>query len=97
MGEPKLKWREDLKGFRERLGGVTPEKRAWSKQQRDTLKAIRDAMKDGPHTVPEIAERAHLASQTVMWYVMALKRYGKVSEVDRAGDYYRYQLKEASS
>jgi predicted transcriptional regulator len=97
MGEPRLKWREDLKIFRERMGGVTPEKRAWSKEQRDVTKAIREALKGGPRTIPEIAALARLPSPTVMWYVMAMKRYGKIAEAGQAGDYYRYELKEASS
>jgi hypothetical protein len=94
VSEAKRNWREDLKIFRERRGGLSDEKKAWSKDQRDTLKAIRSAMKAGPRTIPELAAATKLPGDRVLWYVLALKRYGQVAEAERLGDYYRYQLKE---
>ena len=97
MAEAKRNWKEDLKVFRERMGGLTEEKKAMAKDQRDTMKAIQEALKSGPKTVPEISSQTKIQSQKVLWYIMAMKRYGKVSEADRAGDYFRYQTKEAAS
>jgi predicted Rossmann fold nucleotide-binding protein DprA/Smf involved in DNA uptake len=94
MGEAKQDWREGLKAFRERLGGLTEAKKAMAKDQRDTTKAILDALKNGPRTVPELSETTRIPSQKVLWYVMALKRYGKIAEAGLAGDYYRYERKE---
>ena len=97
MSEEKRNWREDLKVFRERMGGLSEVKKARTKEQRDATKAIQDALKDGPRTVPEISSLTKIPSQKVLWYVMAMKRYNKVAEADRTDDYYRYQWKEASS
>jgi predicted Rossmann fold nucleotide-binding protein DprA/Smf involved in DNA uptake len=94
MTEPKRDWKADLKLFRERKGGMTAERKKQQKDQRVTEKAIHAALEDGPHTIPEIAKRAKLPSERAVWYVMALKRYGRIVEVDRKGDYYRYQWKE---
>lgn len=87
-------WRADLKVFRERMGGVSEEKKAWAKQQRQTIKAISDALKDGPKTIPQIAAAAQLKGPDALWHVMALKRYGKIAEVGQSGDYYLYQIRE---
>lgn len=97
MPETKRNWREDVKVFRERMGGLTEDRKAMAKDQRDTIKAIQGVLKGGPRTVPEISAETKIPSPKVMWYVMALKRYGKVAEAGQAGDYFRYQLKEASS
>jgi len=90
-------WRKDLKVFRERMGGLSEEKKKRAKDQRDTLKAIQEALKGGPRTIPEIAEATGIPSPKVLWHVMAMKKYGKVTEAGPAGDYFRYQWKEASS
>lgn len=97
MVERKRNWRQDLKIFRERLGGLSDEKKAWAKQQRDIFKAIRQALRGSPATIPELAARTALREETVVWHVMALRRYGEIAECGQAGDYYLYQLKEAAS
>jgi hypothetical protein len=97
MADAKRNWREDLKVFRERLGGLSEEKKARTKDNRQTVKAIQEALKGGPRTVPEISAATKIPSHKVLWYVMAMKKYGKVAEAGPAGDYYRYELKEASS
>lgn len=97
MGEAKRNWCEDLKVFRERTGGLTEAKKAMAKEQRDTIKAILDALKSGPRTVPEITRETKIPGEKVLWYIMALKRFGKVAEDGQAGDYFRYQSKEAST
>ncbi len=90
-------WRQDLKIFRERLGGLSEEKKVWAKQQRATLKAIRQALQPGPATIPDIAARAALPSETVVWHVMAMKRYGQLVECGQSGDCFLYRIKEVQS
>lgn len=94
MSELKRNWREDLKGFRERMG-LTEEKKSWAKRQRDTMKSIREALKKGARTIPEIMAETRLPGDQVLWHVMAMKRYGQVAEAGQAGDCYRYELREA--
>jgi predicted Rossmann fold nucleotide-binding protein DprA/Smf involved in DNA uptake len=45
-------------------------------------------------TVTEIAQATGIPAQEVLWYLATLKRYGKVSETQKAGSYYRYQSTE---
>lgn len=97
MSEFKRNWREELKVFRERMGGVTQERKDWQKEQRDYAKAISAALEKGPRTVPEIAQASGLPSHKILWHVMAMKKYGKIAEADRAGDYYRYVLRGGQS
>jgi predicted Rossmann fold nucleotide-binding protein DprA/Smf involved in DNA uptake len=79
------------------MGGLTDQKKAMTKEQRDLTKAIQQALKDGPRTAPEIAAQTGIPSHKVFWYVIALKKYGKIGEAGRAGDYYRYAWKEVSA
>src|SRR5512139_629060 len=97
MAQSTRNWREDLKTFRERMGGLSEEKKTRTKAQKAAIKAIQLALKNGPRTVPEIAAESGLPSHTVLWYIMAMKRYSMVAEAGDDGDYYRYQLKEASA
>jgi hypothetical protein len=97
MADAKRNWREDLKVLRERMGGVSDEKKARTKDNRETVKAIQGALKGGPRTVPEISAETKIPGRKVLWYLMAMKKYGKVAEAGLAGDCYRYELKEASS
>ncbi len=95
MSESKQpQWREALKGFRERMGGLTEEKKAYLKAQREAGKALREALRSGPKTVPAIAAETKLAPRDVLWHRMALRRYGELVEAGRTGDYYLYALKE---
>lgn len=93
MNEVTRNWREELKVFRERMGGVTQERKDWQKEQRDYVKAISAALKDGPHTIPEIAQASNLPSEKIVWHLMAMKKYGRIAEAGRQGDYFRYALK----
>jgi predicted Rossmann fold nucleotide-binding protein DprA/Smf involved in DNA uptake len=56
-----------------------------------------EVLKDGPKTIPEIAEALHAPAREVTLWLMAARRYGRISELPKtnADDYYRYQLKEA--
>jgi predicted Rossmann fold nucleotide-binding protein DprA/Smf involved in DNA uptake len=97
MSEQKRDWQKDLKVLRERLGGISEKKKAWGKEQRETIKAIRGAMAGGPATIPEIIERTKLPGEKVVWHLMALKKYGRVAECGQSGDCFRYALKEGAA
>jgi predicted Rossmann fold nucleotide-binding protein DprA/Smf involved in DNA uptake len=59
--------------------------------QHDRISA---ALKDGPKTVPEIAEALGAPPSEVLQWVMAMRRYGQVRDLPkgRADDYYQYEL-----
>ncbi len=44
------------------------------------------AVSDGPHTVPEIAEAIGRPSDEVVFWVMGMRRYGKLVELSEATD-----------
>ena len=58
--------------------------------------AILAALKDGPRTVPEIAEAIGAPTREVVIWVMGMRRYGWLSEIKGSeGDgYFRYQAEE---
>lgn len=54
---------------------------------------ILDVLKEGPKTVPEIAKAIGYPSHEVMYWVMGLRKYGHVAEMEEATDegYYQYK------
>lgn len=94
-GTKRLEWREALRVFRERMGGLTEAKKSYLKSDRETRKAVREALRFGSKTIPELTQQLNLPGENVTWYVMALKRYGEIVEAGRVGDYFRYALKES--
>ena len=55
---------------------------------------IAAALREGPKTIPEIAEALGSPAAEVTLWVMALRRYGALEELPKpkSEDYYRYQL-----
>jgi predicted Rossmann fold nucleotide-binding protein DprA/Smf involved in DNA uptake len=56
---------------------------------------VLDALREGPLTVPEIAETMGVPAHEVMYWVMAARKYGFVEEIsDPEDDYYQYAVVE---
>jgi len=57
---------------------------------------IVDILRNGPLTVPEIAEALGYPSCEVMYWVMGMRKYGFVSEIGDVTDegYFRYRAVE---
>ncbi len=55
---------------------------------------IAKALRDGPKTLPEIAETLAAPPHEVTLWVMAMRRYGALEDVPKAkaDDYFRYKL-----
>jgi hypothetical protein len=53
-------------------------------------------VRDGPRTIPELAVALEYPSQEVVFWVMAMCRYGTLVPTGKAGEdgYYRYRLSE---
>ena len=62
--------------------------------QKDRIAAL---LRDGPKTIPALAEALGAPSHEVVCWVMAMRRYGQVEEKGKAdGDgYFSYELKAA--
>jgi hypothetical protein len=75
-----------------------------SAPRRDPAEVMRDEMvmkeriasllREGPKTIPEIADALRCPPREVTLWVMALRRYGALEELPKAKseDYYRYRL-----
>lgn len=92
MIDLKARNREALKALREQRGPETEAAQTRLKDQVKTVKAITAALKNGPRTVPALAEATGLPTRTVFWHLMSLKKYGKAAEGDQDGDYFQYRL-----
>ena len=76
-------------------------------RRRDPFEVMRDEMlmkekiasllREGPRTIPEIADALGCPGREVTLWVMALRRYGALEEIPKpkADDYYRYKLAKA--
>ena len=63
--------------------------------ERDRLAKV---LREGPHTIPELADRLQAPPYEVTKWVMAMRRFGRVRDLPkgRQDDYYRYELVEGS-
>ena len=85
-----------LKELREARKETVERARKQVKTQTARIKAIKEALKDGGKTVPELADALRLSAAEVLWYITAMRKYGGVVEADKDGDYFRYELSEAT-
>ena len=92
MEKPREK--KPIQILRERRGGVPTELAERSRRQARTLKVLTAALKDGPKTVPEIAQVTDLATQDLFWWLMSMKKYGRIVEGQERDGYFKYALAE---
>ncbi|TSA28726.1 MAG: MarR family transcriptional regulator [Bacteroidetes bacterium] len=57
---------------------------------------IRQALQEGPATIPEIAIKTGIPSDQTLYMVMTLRKFGEVEtgELDDSDAYFYYKLKE---
>ena len=82
------------RALRERRGKVPSEIVAENQARNQVRKRIVEALGRGPQTVPELAEATGLPGGEVLWHLMAMKKYGKLTEGQQRDDYYEYALNE---
>jgi len=90
------KEKKPIQILRDRHGGMSDQLKSNFKNQNQLRKKLEGALKDGSKTIPQLASDTGIPSGEVMWHVMAMKKYGKILEHERAGDYFKYGLKEGS-
>ncbi len=58
-------------------------------------KPIKEALADGPLTIPQIAEAIGFPTHEVVYWVMGMRRYGHLVEIPEADDdgYFPYAIK----
>jgi len=85
--------------LKESVGGVSKDLLDRYKEQNRIMKMIRGALSSGPRTVPELSTELGITTNTVFWYLMAMRKYGEVIDEGEKGSYVVYALsgKEESS
>ena len=79
--------------LRERLGAVPKKPLEISREHAKIKKKLKEVLKDGPKTVPELAQATKLPSKDVFWHLMSLKKYGEVTEGEEQDNYVEYVLR----
>jgi len=85
-----------LKQLREQHQVGVAATQALLKEQQAIRKELRQALREGPRTVPEIAAATGLPAHEALWHVIAMKKYGLVTETGLDDGYYRYRLTEGA-
>jgi predicted transcriptional regulator len=86
---------ETLKRLRDEHEQTVNRMQVLLREQNSMRKQIRQALEDGPKTVPEITAATQLPGEVVMWHIMAMKKYNAIAESGMSGSFYQYQLMEA--
>jgi predicted transcriptional regulator len=94
--EIKKKKKEALKHLRKDRKEWITKASAIVKEQKKERKAIKEHLENQPATVPEISEATGIPSDTVLWYLATLKKYGDIIEGEKDGGYFRYVLTESA-
>lgn len=84
---------EQIKQARAKRGKMDPAKVEAHKRNREIQNAILTAIADRAMTVPEIAEVTGMDTQLVFWWITAMRKYGKVQDDEKRGDYLAYRKK----
>lgn len=84
--------KEAMKQLRQARKHTIEAATARMKEQQKAIKAIKAELQKGERTVPELATATGIPSDSVLWYIMALKKYGEVAEGQGDGGYFRYGL-----
>ncbi|ROQ89814.1 helix-turn-helix domain-containing protein [Desulfosoma caldarium] len=90
----KAQHKETLKRLRTLRQDTVQRVAAQVKAQKKCIASIKSALRDGPKTVPEIAEATGLSPQETLWWIASLKKYGMIFERDKSGAYFTYGLAE---
>lgn len=90
----KTKKQLTVKIYKERTGAkISEELRERNKVNNRVKKAIFGVLKEGPKTVPEIANKTGVPSHQVLWHIATSLRYRLVEPVEKTDeDYWKYQL-----
>ena len=90
--QDKKEKKEAMKKLRESRKSLIKAAAAKMKEQKKIIVAIKDHLKEGARTVPEISEATGRSGAETLWYVATLKKYGEIRETEKDGSYFKYEL-----
>jgi len=79
--------------LRERLGGTSKRPAEVRREHQRVKKHLREVLREGPRTVPEISQQTQIPSPDVFWHLMSMKKYDEVIEAEEQGSYVKYALR----
>lgn len=90
--EKKEKTIDIIKQERKVSAGVLEERKIYSRNR----KAIMEALKTGPKTIPQVASETELSLSDATYFMMVLFKFGdvEVNSLDDMDEYYFYELKK---
>jgi len=83
-----------LKRLREEHQETVVRTQTLLKEQKAIRKQLCQEMREGPKTIPELAEVTDIPAGEILWHITAMKKYDLVAEVGMSGEYYQYQMAE---
>ncbi len=83
-----------LATLRERLGGISEEKRQAQRRLVAARKSIQKFLQAQQATVPQLAQALGMPADEALWHVTGMRKYGKVTAVGEEDDYPLYALVE---
>ncbi len=96
MSQEDYNYKEALKRFKEKRGGASPELLERYKTRRKQVKEVKNAIKNGKKTVPDISEATGIPMNIVQSVVTQLRKYENLVMVDKRSEYPIYDFKEGS-
>lgn len=84
--------KEKLKALREERKDILERNKKRLKTQNQEINLIKKELKTGPMTVPALSAATGLTGDKVLWYVMAMKKYGEIQEGELSDGYFNYIL-----
>ena len=91
MSEKKID-KEALKQLRQERQASIKHAKDTIKTQNQDIKKIKDQLKEGGKTVPQIAAAIKMPTSKVLLYITALRTYGILVEGAKEEDYFKYEL-----
>ncbi|MEX2143071.1 MAG: hypothetical protein WD740_00625 [Anaerolineales bacterium] len=85
---------ELLKQLRETHAATLSHTQELLKSQKQIQQGISKAIEEQPRSVPEVAAATGIASETVLWWLCTMKKYGLIAEEGMQNDYPLYKLVE---
>jgi Fic family protein len=83
--------KDALKQLREERRIFVERAKQTIKTQNQHIQAIKATIQQQAQTVPDIAQATGLATAEALRYIAGLRKYGKVAEGAKEGDYFTYQ------
>jgi len=73
---------------------VPEELKARVKEVNKVKRAIKNALKEKPKTIPQLAQETELPQDTITYYLMTMRKFGELEtdEIDDMDEYFTYKL-----